>query len=69
MGSSGIVAEPCAVFLPLFREGFTIRRCLSREPNDAKKQLYMSLRKSDPGRQNSRFKGLEVEMCLAYSRS
>lgn len=69
MGSGGLVAEPCDVFLPLFKEGFTIRRCLSGEPNDVKKQLYMSLRKRVPGGRNSGFKGLEVERCLAYSRS
>ena len=69
MRNSGLVGEPCTIFLPLFREGFTIRRCLSGELNDVRKQLYMSLRKRVPGRRNSRFKGLELEVCLAYSRN
>lgn len=65
-GSSGIVAEPCAVF-NIVQEGFTIRRCLSREPNDAKKQLYMSLKRSGGKKWNRSSKALRLR-CVWHTQ-
>lgn len=55
-------------FLSIAQEGITLRWHLSREWMMWRSSCR-NLRKRILGRCNSRFKGLETEVCLAYSRN